>query len=138
MARRKSKSGCSGCLGLLIVLLAATWFLTRGERRNDEPASSPGPATSGSSGTENLAPLTRPGQRYVRYADSNGNLHVRPSTVQEDNEAEQRQREVETLLRDGAEKSPSTSSQPQTSGSVHVRGYYRKDGTYVRPHTRRR
>lgn len=29
---------------------------------------------------------------------------------------------------------PSNSS----SGTVHVRGYYRKDGTYVRPHTRRR
>jgi hypothetical protein len=25
-----------------------------------------------------------------------------------------------------------------SSGSVHVRGYYRKDGTYVRPHTRSR
>ncbi|MDV3835250.1 hypothetical protein CMU13_18180 [Elizabethkingia anophelis] len=24
-----------------------------------------------------------------------------------------------------------------TGGSVHVRGYYRKDGTYVSPHTRR-
>ncbi len=23
-------------------------------------------------------------------------------------------------------------------GPVHVKGYYRKDGTYVRPHTRRR
>lgn len=30
---------------------------------------------------------------------------------------------------------------PQSSGSsgpVHVRGYYRRDGTYVHPHTRRR
>jgi len=25
-----------------------------------------------------------------------------------------------------------------SSGTVHVKGYYRKDGTYVRPHTRRR
>lgn len=25
-----------------------------------------------------------------------------------------------------------------TGGPVHVRGYYRRDGTYVRPHTRRR
>jgi hypothetical protein len=27
---------------------------------------------------------------------------------------------------------------PYLGGRVHVRGYYRKDGTYVRPHTRRR
>jgi endonuclease YncB( thermonuclease family) len=27
---------------------------------------------------------------------------------------------------------------PSSSGQVHVRGYYRKDGTYVAPHTRRR
>lgn len=27
---------------------------------------------------------------------------------------------------------------PSTGGPVQVRGYYRKDGTYVRPHTRRR
>ena len=36
----------------------------------------------------------------------------------------------------------STTVQPQkdvnTSGDVHVKGYYRKDGTYVRPHTRSR
>lgn len=25
-----------------------------------------------------------------------------------------------------------------SSGEIHVKGYYRKDGTYVRPHTRRR
>lgn len=25
-----------------------------------------------------------------------------------------------------------------SGGPVHVRGYYRRDGTYVRPHTRRR
>lgn len=30
-----------------------------------------------------------------------------------------------------------TPSYSSGSGSVHVRGYYRKDGTYVRPHTRR-
>ena len=28
-------------------------------------------------------------------------------------------------------------SAPSSSGRVHVKGYYRKDGTYVRPHTRR-
>lgn len=33
--------------------------------------------------------------------------------------------------------SPSPSSR-SSGGSVHVRGYYRKDGTYVRPHTRSR
>lgn len=27
---------------------------------------------------------------------------------------------------------------PSGGGPVHVRGYYRRDGTYVRPHTRRR
>ncbi len=27
---------------------------------------------------------------------------------------------------------------PSRGGPVHVRGYYRRDGTYVRPHTRRR
>lgn len=31
-----------------------------------------------------------------------------------------------------------SSSSSSSSGSVHVRGYYRKDGTYVRSHTRRR
>lgn len=33
--------------------------------------------------------------------------------------------------------SPSTSTPSTTGGPVQVRGYYRKDGTYVRPHTRR-
>lgn len=34
---------------------------------------------------------------------------------------------------------PAATSTPSTgSGSVHVRGHYRKDGTYVRPHTRSR
>jgi hypothetical protein len=32
--------------------------------------------------------------------------------------------------------SPSTSAHTSTGGTVQVRGYYRKDGTYVRPHTR--
>jgi hypothetical protein len=32
--------------------------------------------------------------------------------------------------------SPSTSTPTSTGGPVQVRGYYRKDGTYVRPHTR--
>jgi hypothetical protein len=31
---------------------------------------------------------------------------------------------------------PAPSYSPSTGGTVHVRGYYRKDGTYVRPHTR--
>ena len=33
-------------------------------------------------------------------------------------------------------ESPSTSSS-DSSGTVHVRGYYRKNGTYVQPYTRR-
>ncbi|MGH1516578.1 hypothetical protein [Chryseobacterium sp. JK1] len=32
--------------------------------------------------------------------------------------------------------SSSYSSQSNSGGSVHVKGYTRKDGTYVRPHTR--
>lgn len=35
-------------------------------------------------------------------------------------------------------RSGGSSASPSTGGSVHVRGYYRKDGTYVRPHTRSR
>ena len=31
-----------------------------------------------------------------------------------------------------------SSASPSGGGSVHVRGYYRRDGTYVRPHTRSR
>lgn len=31
-----------------------------------------------------------------------------------------------------------SSASPSSGGSVHVRGYYRRDGTYVRPHTRSR
>ncbi len=34
--------------------------------------------------------------------------------------------------------SGSSSYTPSSGGSIHVKGYYRKDGTYVRPHTRRR
>jgi hypothetical protein len=33
-------------------------------------------------------------------------------------------------------KGPMPSSTGSTGGTAHVRGYYRKDGTYVRPHTR--
>jgi hypothetical protein len=32
--------------------------------------------------------------------------------------------------------SSSPSNNPNTGGTVQVKGYYRKDGTYVRPHTR--
>ncbi len=31
-----------------------------------------------------------------------------------------------------------TAPQPSTGGPIQVKGYFRKDGTYVRPHTRRR
>ena len=30
------------------------------------------------------------------------------------------------------------SHRPSTGGPVHVKGYYRKDGTYVRSHTRKK
>jgi hypothetical protein len=33
-------------------------------------------------------------------------------------------------------ENPQTIYTPAGSGRVHVKGYYRKDGTYVRPHTR--
>lgn len=33
-------------------------------------------------------------------------------------------------------RSSGTSFSPSSSGTVHVKGYTRKDGTYVRPHTR--
>lgn len=33
---------------------------------------------------------------------------------------------------------PAYAPPPSGSGRVHVRGYYRRDGTYVRPHTRSR
>lgn len=35
-------------------------------------------------------------------------------------------------------KYPTRSSSSYSSGTVRVKGYYRKDGTYVRPHTRRK
>ena len=35
-------------------------------------------------------------------------------------------------------KHPTRSSSSYSSGTVRVKGYYRKDGTYVRPHTRRK
>ena len=35
-------------------------------------------------------------------------------------------------------KSSNYSNSTSSGGSVNVKGYYRKDGTYVRPHTRRR
>lgn len=39
-----------------------------------------------------------------------------------------------------ATSSPATAASPApaTGGPVHVRGYYRRDGTYVRPHSRSR
>lgn len=33
--------------------------------------------------------------------------------------------------------SAAAAEQASTGGTVHVKGYFRKDGTYVRPHTRR-
>ncbi|MFT3684218.1 MAG: hypothetical protein QM783_04700 [Phycisphaerales bacterium] len=33
---------------------------------------------------------------------------------------------------------PAPAAQPSSGGSVYVRGYYRKDGTYVHPHTRKK
>ncbi|WP_188620300.1 SH3 domain-containing protein [Flavobacterium suaedae] len=35
-------------------------------------------------------------------------------------------------------KKNKSSSYHSSGGTVHVKGYYRKDGTYVRPHTRRK
>lgn len=44
--------------------------------------------------------------------------------------------QADTSTEEGA--ASSASSTPSSSGgTVHVKGYYRKDGTYVRPHTRR-
>lgn len=49
--------------------------------------------------------------------------------------------EMEALerCRGGNGAPPQYGTPPSTggSGTVHVRGYYRRDGTYVRPHTRR-
>lgn len=48
---------------------------------------------------------------------------------------------VTAVLGDSAKPQPpsgGSSAMPSTGGSVHVRGYYRRDGTYVRPHTRSR
>lgn len=45
------------------------------------------------------------------------------------------------MWRDGwADVSPDATQTPHGSpgGAVHVRGYYRRDGTYVHPHTRDR
>jgi hypothetical protein len=39
---------------------------------------------------------------------------------------------------DAPRSSGGSSASSGTGGSVHVRGYYRRDGTYVRPHTRSR
>jgi hypothetical protein len=48
---------------------------------------------------------------------------------------------VAAVVADSAKPQPpsgGSSASPGTGGSVHVRGYYRRDGTYVRPHTRSR
>lgn len=48
---------------------------------------------------------------------------------------------VAAVVADSAKPQPpsgGSSASPSTGGSVHVRGYYRRDGTYVRPHTRSR
>lgn len=39
--------------------------------------------------------------------------------------------------RGGGPRSHSSSTGHAKGGTTHVKGYYRKDGTYVRPHTRR-
>lgn len=46
---------------------------------------------------------------------------------------------IRRAMRDSGSR-PAATSTPTSSGSgpVHVRGYYRRDGTYVRPHTRSR
>lgn len=46
-------------------------------------------------------------------------------------------KEAGTLSKEAGRLSPSR-SRSYSSGTISVRGYYRKDGTYVRPHTRRR
>lgn len=40
--------------------------------------------------------------------------------------------------RDHAPAESHQTAPPASGGSVHVRGYYRRDGTYVHPHTRSR
>jgi hypothetical protein len=46
---------------------------------------------------------------------------------------------IRRAMRDSGSRPEATSTPASSgSGSVHVRGYYRRDGTYVRPHTRSR
>lgn len=42
------------------------------------------------------------------------------------------------MSRSRAPRSTASASSSSTSGRVYVRGYHRKDGTYVKPHTRKR
>lgn len=44
---------------------------------------------------------------------------------------------IDLALSTKARTKANTSYSRSTGGSVQVKGYYRKDGTYVRPHTRR-
>jgi endonuclease YncB( thermonuclease family) len=53
-------------------------------------------------------------------------------------EAERERLERQRRERASYISTPSSSSSSSSGGRVHVRGYYRKDGTYVRSHTRSR
>lgn len=78
-------------------------------------------------------PLVLPSE--TTEAPSAGTITMRGKTikVRESEETEATQATTLPLV-----SAPSDSSPAAPSGPIYVEGYYRKDGTYVRPHTRKR
>lgn len=87
-----------------------------------------------------LAELGRRGANAVLYAlnpDGSGRFvayHVPPKELAALLDSADQARSATTAVKAAPAGTASTGS---SGGTVHVKGYTRKDGTYVRPHTRR-
>ncbi|MVZ60919.1 hypothetical protein [Sphingobacterium humi] len=75
------------------------------------------------------------GFRKVNYKGKVGYVY-RPS-FKAYNKSDYRNSSGSVILQDSLKNEPiRTYTAPASGGTVHVKGYYRKNGTYVRPHTR--
>lgn len=90
-------------------------------------------------GRPELIPFSRTLTWHPSYIDLDGHLVVGKWIVVLERNATTRTRQANyPAYRTTFTNSFTTLPSLRNNGPVHVRGYYRKDGTYVRPHTRSR
>lgn len=144
---RQRKAGkAMGCCVALVILAAAISTIAMGQMTAEEAYARMDARRAAATTQPSTQPSTQPlslpsnlitAQEYEAQIES---LLDRIAELKRENK-ELRDRLYEQAAEEIAEEQTTPNyvapySGNNTGGSVRVRGYYRKDGTYVRPHTR--